>query len=153
MGGNVEIMFGDHFSLNYSVLYVPAGDDSYYFYTGGGQAGSVYLLRKAIVTRTDLGLAIPLSLVGFFLPESFGFHVPLGTKSRLGIFISPYGFEFIKNRETDEEDHEISFEMGSKYYYLIGDWLYIIPQVGVKNIYGEEMPTVSFGASVLVKVQ
>ena len=94
-----------------------------------------------------------LSLVTFFLPESFGFHLPVGGKSRLGFFVSPYGFEFIKNRETDEENHEISFEMGSKYYYLISDCLYLIPQVGVKNIYGEEMPSISFGVSILVKAQ
>ncbi len=152
-GINLEMMFGDHFGINYSLLYNPGESDEYYFYTGGGQAASVYLIREAISEQNGLGLAISLGIISFILPESLSFRIPLARRSQLGFFLSPYGFEFVKDRTTEEEDHNISYEMGCRYYLTPNSWMYIVPQIGVKNIYGDSEPRASFGISVSFRVR
>ncbi len=152
-GVNFEGWFGKHLGVAYSILYVPTGSDQYYFYTGGGQAAGVYLIKEAIKEKSGLSLAIPLGMVSFILPETYIFRFPLAPKSQLAVFISPYGFEFQKNRETKEEDYNISYEYGIRYYFAPNQWTQIAPQIGYKNIYGEEEPGISLGLSVMLKIK
>ena len=152
-GLNIEGWFGDHFSLNYSVLYGYTGPNEYYLYTGGGQAAGVYLIGKAIRERSGLALAIPLGIVAFILPESYGFRIPVSNKSQLGLFLAPYGFEYRKNRTSEVEDYNISFEIGCRYYLEANKWIYIVPQIGMKTIYGDDGLGLSLGLSVMFKAK
>jgi len=151
-GISIEGWFGKHFSLNYSFLYQPVGPDEYYLYTGGGQAAGVYVIRKAIEERSGLALAVPLGIVAFVLPESYGFRTPIGEKSQLGLFLAPYGFEFVKDRATEEEEYDISIELGCRYYLAVNQWIYLVPQIGIKSVYGEDGTAVSYGISLMFKV-
>ena len=153
LGISIEGWIGDHLSLSYSLMYSQIGSDEYYFYTGGGQAAGVYLIRKAIRERSGLDIGVPLGIIAFILPESYGFRVPLGNKSQIGIFLSPYGFEYIKNRATGEEDYNISYELAARYYLQTASWIYLVPQIGMKSIYGDDELSVSFGLSVMFKVK
>ena len=152
-GFNLEGRFGKHLSLNYAFHYTPTASGQYYLYTGGGQAAGVYLISKAIDERSGLGLAIPVGIIAFVLPESYGFRVPVGQKSQIGIFLSPYGFEYTKNRDTEEEDYDISIETGIRYYFAANRWIYLVPQVGVKSIYGAGRSKMSFGLSLMFKTK
>ncbi|GJM27467.1 MAG: hypothetical protein DHS20C17_01020 [Cyclobacteriaceae bacterium] len=152
-GFNLEGWFGKHLSLNFTFLYSPTGPGQYYLYTGGGQAAGVYLIGKAVEERSGYALAVPLGIIAFVLPESYGFRVPVGNKSQIGIFLSPYGFEYMKNRNTEEEDYNLSIETGIRYYLQANRWIYLVPQVGVKSIYGEGKARVSFGLSLMFKTK
>ncbi|MDN5213137.1 hypothetical protein QQ020_13805 [Fulvivirgaceae bacterium BMA12] len=149
VGPSLEAWFGDHFSVRYSFLYAPTGSNEYYLYTGGGQAAGFYLIRRAIRKRSGLDIGIPLGIIAFALPERYSFRIPLANNSQLAFFFEPYGFEFIKHTGTGEEDHEISFEIGCSYYLAAGKRIYIIPHLGIKQIYGDNNPGISFGASVM----
>ena len=153
LGINIEGWFGDHLSLNYSFLYNPGQSDEYYLYTGGGQAAGVYLIKKAIKSRNGLALAVSVGIISFVLPESIGYRFQLAPKSQLGLYLSPYGFEFVKNRDTGEEDHNISYEFGTRYYFAANHWIHIVPHVGLKSIYGDDDRGVSFGLSLMFKVK
>ena len=152
-GINLEGMFGKRLSINYAVLYGPAGTDRYYFYAGGGQALGVYLIDKAISEGSGIALGITLGIFSFILPESIALRVPLSNRSQLGIFLAPYGYELVRNKTTDEEDERISYEMGLRYYLTTGDWMYIIPRIGIKGFYGERSIGASFGVSIMFRVK
>lgn len=153
MGINIEGWFGDRLSLNYSFLYSPIGPNEYYLYSGGGQAAGIYLIKRAIRKRSGLDIGVPLGIIAFVLPESLTFRFPITPKSQLGIFFAPYGFEFVKNRATAEEDYNISYELGCRYYLKANRWIYIVPQIGVKSIYGEDELESSFGVSLMFKTK
>ena len=148
-GINLEGMFKKRLSVYYSFLYGPMGNDEYYLYSGGGQAASVYLFNRAISERKDIGLSIILGLFSFILPESYGYRIPVSTKSQLAFFLAPYGFEFVKNRETGEEDHNISIELGCRYYLAANKWLYFMPHIGVKKAYNDDGIGGAFGISIM----
>ncbi|MTI20098.1 hypothetical protein E1176_03625 [Fulvivirga sp. RKSG066] len=147
-GINLEGRFGE-FSINYAVLYNQLSSDTYYLYAGGGQAASIYFFRKAIEEREALG--IPLGIFCFLLPESVSFRIPISKPLEVGFYVAPYGFEFTKNRASEEEAFDISLEMGCRVYFQVGSWLYLMPQVGVKNLYGEDTIAVSSGFSIFVR--
>ena len=152
-GINLEGMFGKRISINYSVLYGPTGSDQYYFYAGGGQALGVYLINRAISERKDVGLGITLGIFSFVLPESIALRVSLTNTSQLGMFLAPYGYELIKNTALDEADERTSYELGLRYYLAAGDWMYIIPRIGMKGFYGERSLGATFGVSVMFRVK
>lgn len=151
-GINVEGMFGKRLSVNYAALYGPIGPKQYYFYTGGGQALGVYLIKKSIEDRNGLALAIPLGIFSFILPESFAYRIPLSNDSQLGFFLAPYGYELINNELTEEREERTSYELGLRYYLAAGNWLYIIPRVGMKGFYGERPLGGSVGVSFMIRV-
>ena len=152
-GFNMEGWFGKHLGVNYAILYQPSSSGHYYLYTGGGQAVAVYLIRKAIDDRNGLALAIPLGIVSFVLPESVSFRFPVNDKAQLGFFLAPYGFEYMKDRDTQEENYEISIELGVRVYLTPNDWLYLVPQVGVKSSYNEGQAKASYGLSVKFRLK
>lgn len=151
-GIDLEGMFGQRFSVNYSALYGPIGTDQYYFYAGGGQALGVYLIKKAISEGNGLALGITLGIFSFVMPESIAYRIPLSSKSQLGLFLAPYGYELIKNKVTDEEVERTSYELGLRYYLTATNWMYIIPRIGMKGFYGERALGGSFGVSLMFKV-
>ncbi len=152
-GIQLEGMLGNRINVHYNALYSPIGSDEYYFYVGGGQVVAVFLMREAIETRSGLALAIPASIISFVLPESFTYRYHLGESSQLGLFLAPYGFEYIKNDVTGEEDYEISLETGIRYYWNPSEWLYLVPQMGIKMFYDNDEVDLSFGISAMIKLK
>jgi hypothetical protein len=153
MGLRLEGLFGKHFSIGYNLLYSPLKNDRYYFYTSAGQALGVFLIRDAFERRNGLEIAIPVGIIAFVLPDNYAYRFSLGEKSQLAIFGAPYGFDYVKNKRTGEEDYDISYELGLRYYLKVDHWLYITPQVGIKGSYGERLIRPSLGLSVVFKVK
>ncbi|MGI9552266.1 MAG: hypothetical protein ACR2MT_13790 [Aurantibacter sp.] len=152
-GLRLEGLLGKHFSIGYTALYSPLKNDEYYFYTSAGHALGVFLIRDALEKRSGLGFAIPVGIIAFVLPDNYAYRFSVGEKSQLAIFTAPYGFDYVKNKISGEEDYDISYEAGLRYYLKVDNWLYLTPQVGAKGAYGKRTIRPSFGLSVLFKVK
>ena len=153
VGLNLEGMFGKSLSINYAVLYGPISGDSYYLYSGGGQALGVYLIDKAIEERSGIALGITLGILSFIIPERITLRVPVSNTSQVGIYAAPYGYQLIKNTNTNEADERTSYEFGLRYYLAATDWMYVIPRIGIKGFYNERSLGASFGVSVMFRVK
>lgn len=153
VGLRLEGLFGKHFSVGYNVLYSPLKNDQYYFYTSAGHALGVFLIRDAFERRNGLEFAIPVGIIAFVLPDNYAFRFSVGEKSQLALFTAPYGFDYIKDKRTGEEDYNISYEAGLRYYLKVDNWLFLTPQAGIKGSYGERNIRPSLGLSVLFKVK
>jgi len=152
-GLRLEGLLGKRFSIGYTALYSPLENDEYYFYTSAGHALGVFLIRDAFERRNGFEFAIPVGIIAFILPDNYAYRISIAEKSQLAIFTAPYGFEYVKNKTTEEEDYDISYEIGLRYYLELDNWLYLTPQAAVKGSYGENVLRPSFGLSLLVKVK
>lgn len=150
-GLGIEGMFGQHFSINFSVLYGPISSEEYYFHTGGGQALGVYLIKKGFENTSDLALALPLGIMSFVVPESVAYRIPLTQKSQLGIYLAPFGYEVIRNTATQLSIEKTTYELGMRFYFKANDWIYIVPRIGMKGFYGERALGVTYGLNVMLK--
>ena len=152
-GLRLEGLLGKRFSIGYNALYSPLKNDEYYFYTSASQALGVFLIKDAFERERDFALAIPVGIIAFVLPDNYAFRFPFGEKSQLAIFAAPYGFDYVKNKTTGEEDYDISWEAGLRYYLKVDNWLYLTPQIGIKSAYDKDTIRPSFGLSALIKVK
>ena len=150
-GITIEGMFGKRLSVNFTVLYGPVSPDQYYFYTGGGQALGVYLIKKGFENTGDLALALPLGIMSFVLPESITYRIPVGDRSQLGIYLMPFGYEVIRNTATESSQEKTSYELGLRYYYQANNWIYLMPRIGMKGFYGERPLGATYSLTILLK--
>ncbi len=150
-GLNIEGMFGKRLSVNFQVLYGQVSAEEYYFYAGGGQALGVYLIRKGFENRSDLSLALPLGIMSFVVPESVAYRIPLSDKNQLAIYVSPFGYEVIRNTATEVSVERISYELGLRWYIEANHWIYIVPRIGMKGFYEERPLGASYGLTVMLK--
>lgn len=150
-GITIEGMFGKRFSANFTVLYGTVNSDQYYFYTGGGQALGVYLIKKGFENTSDLALALPLGLMSFVVPESIAYRIPVTNRSQLAIYLAPFGFELLRNTTAQTSVERTSYEMGLRFYLQANHWIYIVPRIGMKGFYGERALGANYGLSVMLK--
>lgn len=150
-GIGIEGMFGKKFSVNFSVLYGSVGPDQYYFYTGGGQALGVYLLKKGFENTGDLALALPLGLLSFVVPESAAYRMSLSKDLQLAIYLAPFGYEVIRDSLNRTSTERTSYELGLRWYLQVNDWIYLVPQIGMKGYYENRALGANYGLSVLLK--
>ena len=150
-GLGIEGMFGTKFSVNFSVLYGPISSEEYYFYAGGGQALGVYLIKKGFENTSDLALALPLGIMSFVVPESVAYRIPLTQKSQLGIYLSPFGYEVLRNTATKSSIEKTTYELGLRFYFQANRWIYIVPRIGMKGFYEDRALGTTVGLSVLLR--
>ncbi|MGI9547781.1 MAG: hypothetical protein ACR2MM_11115 [Flavobacteriaceae bacterium] len=152
-GISMEGMFGKRLSVTFSVLYGPIDADQYYFYTGGGQALGVYLIKKGFENTSDLVYALPLGLISFVIPESIAYRIPIADSSQLAIYLAPFSYEVIRNTAAETSVEQTSYELGLRYYFEANHWIYIVPRIGMKGFYGERALGANYGLSVLLKAK
>ena len=150
-GLSVEGMFGKRLSINFSVLYGPISSEEYYFYTGGGQALGVYLIKKGIENTNDLALGLPLGILSFVVPESIAYRIPISDTAQLGISLAPFGYEVIRNTASETSIERTTYELGLRYYISANNWIRFVPRIGMKGFYGEKALGVTYGLNILLK--
>lgn len=150
-GVSIEGWFGKHFIINFSALYGPIDGETYYFYTGGGQALGVYLIKKGFENTSDLALALPLGIMSFVIPESVAYRIPLGGPSQLGVYLSPFGYELIRNTSEEFSTERTSYELGIRFYLEANHWIIVVPRIGMKGFYGNRDLGVNYGLSVMLR--
>ncbi len=150
-GVSIEGWFGKHFSINFSALYGPINEDAYYFSTGGGQALGVYLIKKGFENTSDLALALPLGIMSFVIPESVAYRIPLGGPSQLGLYLSPFGYELIRNTSEKISEERTSYELGIRFYLQANHWIIVVPRIGMKGFYGDRDLGINYGLSVMLR--
>ena len=150
-GLSVEGMFGKRLSINFSVLYGPVNSEEYYFYTGGGQALGVYLIKKGFENSSDLALGLPLGIMSFIVPESIAYRIPLSDAGQIGIYLAPFGYEVIRNRTTETSIERTTYELGLRYYLMANHWITIVSRIGMKGFYEERALGITYGLNVLLK--
>ncbi len=151
VGVSMEAWFGKHFSINFAALYGPIDSDTYYFATGGGQALGVYLIKKGFENTSDLAYALPLGIISFVIPESIAYRIPLGEPIQLGIYLSPFGYEVLRNTAEEVSMERTSYELGMRFYLRANHWIHVVPRVGMKGYYGERDLGINYGLSILFK--
>ena len=150
-GISIEGWFGKRFGINFSAVYGPIDGDTYYFATGGGQALGVYLIKKGFENISDLALALPLGIMSFVIPESLAYRIPLGGPSQLGIYLSPFGYEVIRNTSEGLSTERTSYEFGIRYYLEANHWIIVIPRIGMKGFYNDRDLGINYGLSVMLR--
>ena len=70
----------------------------------------------------------------------------------MGIFLAPYGYEILRDKNSDQKIRCVSSEIGLKYYWSVSRTIVFLPRVGVKAFYGEERRGATFGATVMFRV-
>lgn len=151
VGLGIEGMFGKRLSINFSVMYGPVDSDQYYFYTGGGQALGVYLIKKGFENTSDLALGLPLGILSFVIPESLAYRIPMSETSQLAIYLAPFGYEVLRNTALESSVERTTYELGLRYYLKANHWIQIVPRVGMKGFYDDRDLGLTYGLSVLLK--
>lgn len=134
-GGFILESSGKRFGVSYSGRIGITSSNQFYAYTGAGQVLGFYLLKDS--KNTGIGI---LGLIGILIPESIIIYSYPTTKSRLGFYLSPWGVEYIPDKET-----KVSIEAGLKYCIKLNERFYIEPFLGAKAIYKTDRQAVSAG--------
>lgn len=150
-GVSMEAWFGKHLSINFSALYGPINSDTYYFATGGGQALGVYLIKKGFENTNDLVYALPLGIISFVIPESIAYRIPVGDSLQLGLYLSPFGYEVIRNTTEEISMERTSYELGMRFYLRANHWIYIVPRIGMKGFYTDRDLGLNYGLTILFR--
>jgi hypothetical protein len=150
-GVSMEAWFGKHFSVNFSAIYGPIDSDTYYFATGGGQALGVYLIKKGFENTNDLAYALPLGIMSFVIPESLAYRIPIARSLQLGLYLSPFGYEVIRNTTEELSMERTSYELGMRFYLRANHWIHVVPRIGMKGYYGDRDLGVNYGLSLMFR--
>ena len=122
-----------------------SSDGGIYLYTGMGQALG-FLILEANAWKSDFW-----SMAGFVcmvVPESVTYYFLNGSKSRLGVYASPWGFEYRNKRPSIIDEIRVSAESGLR-YNSEGSKVKIHAFLGTKVQYGSGGMSITAGAGIL----
>ena len=140
----IDYDFGPRFGVGYNLTLGSDGLGNFYAHSGIGQTITYYGYANYYV---DESMAYLLTL-SMFLPERFYFYIPIRDRTRVGLYVSPWGFDYLKNNESFSESYELCGEVGLRWFFSPTNNLLVVPEAGIKRTYKTNQAGFSAGISL-----
>lgn len=136
---------GDHFGLNYKLLFGHNTERDFFLHSNMGSYVSVLFLTTS-GTVNNIGYVCVLLLI---IPEGVSLHIPINKFFRLTPFINPLGVDFWHDKFTQIDYVKGSLDIGIKPTLVLFDKLSVAPSLGYKILYSKTHEKgIEFGISV-----
>ena len=146
LAGGLGIYFDytRYMSFGYRFFLGKTEQKGFYCYSGFPQVLTYYGFAHLKPDR----MGVIILIFAMVIPERFNFHIPINDKSRAGVYLSPYGFDYIKYRQPFSEQYGITCEFGLQYSYRFADHMKISPSIGYKTSYNSDHKGITFEIAV-----